>query len=283
MILENKKNNATDQAWNQLHDRLMKDDLIPIKKEIARKPIIYSPAFKWAASAAVLFICILSVWFMKNTGTNELFTLYNEEEASTLVSTLEDGSTVYLSEQTSLQYPSRFKENKREVILQGEAFFEINKNPDRPFFINTESAIIEVLGTSFNVNSKNKSSFSLSVKNGEVKVTLKENNQSVNVKAGEAITLQTNRLHLTKVKSEQFENQSKKIHFKDERLINVIQIINTRENNIQLKIAPELENRLLTVSFSEENPQTIAKLICLALGLQQFQQDNTIFISQPKK
>jgi len=64
---------------------------------------------------------------------------------------LVDGTKVWLNSGSELQFPSRFNGNKREVILKGEAFFEVTRNEKQPFRVNANELKVEVLGTSFNV------------------------------------------------------------------------------------------------------------------------------------
>lgn len=65
---------------------------------------------------------------------------------------LPDGSKVFLNAASSLRYPARFSKSDRRVELQGEAYFEIAKNPNKPFIVEVEpKQEIEVLGTHFNV------------------------------------------------------------------------------------------------------------------------------------
>jgi ferric-dicitrate binding protein FerR (iron transport regulator) len=85
----------------------------------------------------------------KNYGQPDLLSLQNKKGAITLVTTLEDGSIVYLSDDAKLDYPPRFEENIREVYLQGNALFDVNGNKERPFLVNTQNIQVEVLGTSF--------------------------------------------------------------------------------------------------------------------------------------
>lgn len=65
--------------------------------------------------------------------------------------TLPDGSRVWLNRNSSLSYAAEFSTGRREVSLQGEAFFEVHKNPERPFTVLTAASRTRVLGTSFNV------------------------------------------------------------------------------------------------------------------------------------
>ncbi|SMB99160.1 FecR family protein [Hymenobacter roseosalivarius DSM 11622] len=64
---------------------------------------------------------------------------------------LADGSTVRLQPRSTLRYPQQFTNAKREVFLQGEAFFEIARNPVKPFLVVTDKVVTTVLGTSFTV------------------------------------------------------------------------------------------------------------------------------------
>ncbi|TVR35112.1 MAG: DUF4974 domain-containing protein [Balneolaceae bacterium] len=66
---------------------------------------------------------------------------------------LGDGSKVFLNADSKLIMPETFSQDKREVELIGHAFFEIKSDRNRPFHVKTQSAIIEVIGTSFDVHS----------------------------------------------------------------------------------------------------------------------------------
>lgn len=68
---------------------------------------------------------------------------------STLI--LEDGTKVYMNSGSSLAYPIEFAANKREVYLDGEAYFEVAKESERKFIVQTAYKAVEVLGTQFNV------------------------------------------------------------------------------------------------------------------------------------
>ncbi|NOY95585.1 MAG: DUF4974 domain-containing protein [Chlorobi bacterium] len=66
---------------------------------------------------------------------------------------LDDSTVVYLNAGSKLIHPSRFEGKKREVVLFGEAYFDVSKNPEKPFIVKTSSLSIKVLGTKFNVSS----------------------------------------------------------------------------------------------------------------------------------
>ncbi|KAA0988844.1 FecR family protein [Dyadobacter aurulentus] len=64
---------------------------------------------------------------------------------------LPDGSSVRLSPKSKLSYPASFVKKEREVLLNGEAFFDVTKNPESPFKVFTSDVVTTVLGTSFTV------------------------------------------------------------------------------------------------------------------------------------
>lgn len=66
---------------------------------------------------------------------------------------LPDGTKVWLNADSRLTYKSNFKSNSREVLLEGEAFFDVVKDSSRPFIVHTSGIDVKVLGTSFNVKS----------------------------------------------------------------------------------------------------------------------------------
>lgn len=275
-----KDNNKTDQAWNRLHSRLEQDGLLK-ETEVATQPIFRHAALKWAASLAILVTATLFIINGVNTSRPEMLSMYNNDENSTYVSTLEDGSVVYLAGNSTLSYPEHFKKSKRVVFLKGDAFFEVSKNPDAPFIIETGLMKIEVLGTSFNVKSNGGAYPSLSVNTGVVKVTLKSDGQSTKIVAGETVLIQSDRLHKIDTHDlEQFSRYSERMHFKDERLSDVIRVINRRLNGVHMEIAQELEERLLTATFSNNSADSMAQLICIALNLKFSQEQDTIRIHE---
>lgn len=283
-----KENNEfTNKAWNRLYDKLEHDGLLAetIPEKLNVRSASTNSFIKWGImAAAVLCICVFSIVLFNGLNavqSEDILVLNNEKNAPTLVSTLEDGSIVYLSQQTSLLYPSHFSDNKREVSLAGNAFFDVSKDQNKPFIIETKQIKIEVLGTSFNVKSRDNESFSLSVRHGKVRVISKKDGQTIIVNAGETALFDSGNLWKSQTTDvDQFSSYLKQIHFKDQALFNVVEMINQNSDTVQLELTPGVANRLLTVSFSNDTPYTMAQLICLALDLRFEQQKNKIVIFQ---
>jgi len=89
--------------------------------------------------------------------------------------TLADGSKVRLNALSTLSFPERFSDSLREVVLSGEAFFEVSRDPTKPFIIVTEEVKTRVLGTSFNVSAREGSDrIEVTVASGKVRVETSE-------------------------------------------------------------------------------------------------------------
>ena len=111
------------------------------------------------------------------------------------------------------------------------------------------------------------------------KVWLKKDGQDIHVKAGETVTLLSRRLQLSMTPDPAlFDRYTKRIRFKDEKLGNILRVINLQNPDIRLETTPELWNRTLTVTFSNDTPEAMAELICLALDLKKTRQDNMILL-----
>ena len=82
---------------------------------------------------------------------------------------LEDGSKVLLSSRAKISFPRHFEADRREVYLEGEAYFDVVKNSGRPFFVYDSNLVTEVLGTSFTIRTAN-GKIEVSVHTGRVAV-----------------------------------------------------------------------------------------------------------------
>ncbi|MCF0038506.1 FecR family protein [Dyadobacter fanqingshengii] len=86
-----------------------------------------------------------------NDKENEKWIEVTNDQSNTKHIALPDGSSVRLSPESKLSYPAKFVQHEREVLLNGEAFFDVTKNPESPFKVYTSDVVTTVLGTSFTV------------------------------------------------------------------------------------------------------------------------------------
>ncbi|MGN0280867.1 MAG: FecR family protein [Prevotella sp.] len=91
--------------------------------------------------------------------------------ATTASLQLPDGSWVWLNANSRLIYPESFADDKREVEVTGEAFFEVAHDADRPFVVRANGVLTKVLGTKFNVRARNDKAVHVTLVEGSVEVT----------------------------------------------------------------------------------------------------------------
>ena len=142
----------------------------------AKKAVNHTPSkslyYKISGVAAILIAGLFIAFQFFGSSTVSYGTTLNEEQ----ILTLPDKSTVYLNSNSKLSYSdSNFKDN-RILYLEGEAFFEVQEGTK--FIVNTPVSQVEVLGTSFNIKSRNNFS-EVDCYTGKVKVTDFQENEAI--------------------------------------------------------------------------------------------------------
>lgn len=140
--------------------------------------------YKWWYAAAVLLLCTTGIWYFTNrktaapsfayasvTAYKHLIEHTNGSQTPETL-TLPDGSRITLAPQSRVSYARLFDtDSTRDVYLLGEAFFDVTKNPRRPFRVFANEIVTKVLGTSFTIRSFEKdTAISVTVRTGKVTV-----------------------------------------------------------------------------------------------------------------
>ncbi len=247
----------------------------------------------WVRRVAVILVFgLLSLYAYDNFFTEKHYSVYDEivsnPDADGLLEqinnsnkpqivTLSDGSSVLLQPKSKLSYPKVFTGNERNVYLSGEAFFEISKNPKKPFFVHANEIVTKVVGTSFRIKAyQNQSDVEVLVRTGKVEVNSEKANQK------EIVLLPNQALRFVR-KSQTFDkitditldksisNSVKSIEqlsfeFTD---IPVAQIFKTIEQAYSVEIdfpKQQLEKCHLTTSLSDQPLPEKLKIICKSIS-----------------
>ena len=118
----------------------------------ARPERNYTKAYRiWLAAASLMIVFLTSGWLATALRPAPEMLIRNNAWEKVENLTLADGTQVWLNAETELKYPVAFADEVREVMLTGEAYFEVAKNVSRPFVVKAGQLDIKVLGTSFNV------------------------------------------------------------------------------------------------------------------------------------
>lgn len=149
-----------------------------------------------AASIAAVVLIVFSLFVLQTrigvTSKNEKLSAVikqhikiNNKTRVIYKAVLPDKSTVWLSPGAEISYPKIFDGDLRLVVMSGECFFEVSKNPEKPFVIHSNSIITKVWGTSFRVRDiDGGKSAEVSVVTGKVSVSIKDQSKSSRLSSG---------------------------------------------------------------------------------------------------
>jgi len=158
------KNRVLEQFWSRHDDGAHPSVEENLNKVLASLDLpgttkvvtIRSPQRRWlwaAAAAAVILLAATTILARHRENHDPLASLMEKHNAKGTKSIIQlpDGSKIWLNADSKIRYPESFKEGSREIYLNGEAFFDVVKNPEHPFIIHLANGTVKVLGTSFNV------------------------------------------------------------------------------------------------------------------------------------
>lgn len=181
--------------------------------------------------------------------------------------TLSDGSTIMLNSGTELKYPESFKGlDSRRIYLNGEAYFDVKENKEKPFIVRTKRMSVRVLGTEFNISSySNESSTSVVLKEGSVRVyrpsQTKKDIDGVVLMPGQQAKIEKRDIMIQKVNvDEHLVWTEGKLSFVDERFEDILKELE-RHYDIDIENRyPELNNRKYTGSFTSETVTNVLEV-----------------------
>lgn len=150
-----------DAAWQRFKVKRAEAQELPERKMGLRKGGQWKKISMAAAAVLIVLSGFLMYWNIP---------VRYETLAQTEIVTLPDHSVITLNNNSKLSYSRSFNKKERVVHLEGEGFFDVAKNPEKPFLIHVEDVAIMVLGTSFNVRATSTLT-EVSVETGVVKVT----------------------------------------------------------------------------------------------------------------
>ncbi|WP_080056320.1 FecR family protein [Spirosoma aerolatum] len=232
---------------------------------------------------------------LTKNATGEIYEKVNVTPLPILIN-LPDKSSVILQPNSKICYsPKRYNQSKREVILSGEAFFEVQKNPEKPFFVYANELVTKVLGTSFFIKSQHSNAdMEVIVKTGKVAVFLQHDpNKSKKLtdnsltglvlKANERVQVNGSDFIINKpipINPGQLRLPIQKLTFNfDEAPATVVLSELEKAYNIDIIFDyNKLANCKLTAHLSDEPLMEKLELICTALEATYKEVDNKIIL-----
>jgi transmembrane sensor len=220
--------------------------------------------WRWAAAISILVV-VSAIFFYDRFAADEdlsgeVALSEQTKRGQKSVLQLPDGTTVHLNSKTTLEFPKSFNGEARDVTLEGEAFFDVVKDASKPFIVRTKHASIAVLGTSFNIEAREKKTTAVTLVEGKVRVSSADQQASLEPGQQAVVSLEANRITTQTVDPQQF------IAWKD----NVLFFNRTSLADAARKIedwydvdvtisSGEIQNCLITGSYKDESLDNVLK------------------------
>lgn len=270
-----------DEAFEQHLQKMQKLGLYPVDETETQPetsiPVI--PLQKNKMVAALMVACVIGllgfIFWPKNTKTNPLIQKTGPDiEVLTAMGKkdkviLPDGTQVWLNGQSKLSYSKDFGLKNREVRLSGEAYFDVVKNENLPFYITTADIKIKVTGTAFNLKAyPDESITETSLVRGKVEVT-------VNARPSEKYILHPNEKLVVRDQEPTTDKGTNTLNGRVKRTLPFIQLqkLQLPDNDSIISEASWVYNRLI---FDDDSFEQIAKKMTRWYGVEVTIQDPNI-------
>lgn len=294
-----------EAVWQQLRQRIAGE---PTWGRVV--PLYPRWLYAWAVAGSVLLLVGLGRWWLSRegdgqTGTslsavtrlqtrNGLIDRINQTPYPETI-TLPDGSTVVLQPGSHLHYPAQFAPDQRIVVLSGDGFFSIVRNPARPFIVHAAQTVTRVLGTSFRVRALARhATVSVDVRTGQVTVYArtgaKQSNRQPD-KSWAGVTLRPNQRAIFDVATQQLRRglvdvpvalptatTAAELTFEERPVAEVLAKLESMYGLTIRYDRAALADCVLTTTFTDESLFKRLTLICQAIGATYTTDDGQITI-----
>lgn len=243
---------SAHKAWKLVRARIAEEKQVPVRRL----------NFKWISSVAAILVITLGTIFYFN-GTNISETTFRAGNQQKKIR-LQDGTGIQLASNSSLELASGYGKKNRSVTLNGSGYFSVKHSDRLPFIISAGPIHIKDLGTKFNVRTTDDTIF---VRVDEGMVVIYDNKGmkltlSANESAHYVVSSGTLQLDIL---AENMKTVSKTILLDNQRLEDVVDLLNkTYKVDIQI-VNPALKNCRITTEFLNEDLDTVLMVISQTL------------------
>ncbi len=238
-----------------------------------------SNLFYWMSGVAAAILIVVGVSLFQSKESSHIVANQLIKEAKILVlenqgktlyqRKLEDGTMIWLSPGAKIEMPEHFATNTREVTMTGKVFFEVAKNPKRPFLIYAGGVTTKVLGTSFLVNAEQGKNTEVSVVTGKVAVSVsgKEDDHVLLLPKQKGVFDASKKLlekEVLTTKSEVEMWKKPKLSFDNVKVGEVVSVL-SNNFNVTINTNTEIKSCLLKADFSDQNLALILEMLCKSI------------------
>ncbi|NJO89364.1 MAG: DUF4974 domain-containing protein [Chloroflexia bacterium] len=279
--LKEQKMFDTDKAWGKLYDKFEEEGLLETKQKKFNIRRIVEIAAVFLVGIVLTTLAYYALFDSEKKGWQVASTYENTEIKQV---ELTDGSIVYLNANSKLYYPETFEGETRTIEFEGDGFFEIAKNPAKPFIIKAKKAEIKVLGTSFNVNTKKgEDRVEVLVETGKVQLSDLKGGKSDILLPGDIGKLNDNQIIKEPNKDKNYLSwKTRYLNFEEVPFEQIIEAINRTYNVEIIYDKKRITNSGFNTTFNNDPLDTVLNIISEAKQLSYKKQGNTIVLTKNK-
>ncbi len=267
-----------EKAWRNIQSSIDNE-------EEAGRHINFSFGLMAKVAATIAILIAAGILFYRTIDGNE-WTETNWISAQTTNDrtdvVLPDNTHVWLNRNSEIRYPSKFRGEAREVVLSGEAFFEVSKVKGKSFSIAAGESVIQVLGTSFNVKAvKNDPEINVTVVTGSVAMFQAgdRSNQLILEPGDQGTFITGNKLLLKRenVDKNLLAWKTNVLVFQDDPLADVCEILSRHFGlTVELDEDEVLESKRLTAIYDNKSIEDILSILTETLNISYERSDGLI-------
>jgi ferric-dicitrate binding protein FerR (iron transport regulator) len=232
------------------------------------------------AAVLVVGFLVYAVFFMSGGDSEQVVVL---AENDITITDLPDDTKVTLNENTKITYPEKFKSEERAVELTGEAYFEVERDEEKPFVVRAHNAVVRVLGTSFNIRAlEEETEVSVTVEEGKVRLSDEEDVAFVVLGKNEKGIFNRSTGHIEKYEKSEGDEmfwRSRTVMFRDTELSTVFEILEKLYDTEILAKNEDILLCMLSAKFQDMNIEEILDKIAINFNLTIEKNKNTFEIS----
>jgi ferric-dicitrate binding protein FerR (iron transport regulator) len=288
-IKSNWKTNLDEQSVSPCTLRELdkfKSTLLNERAKEFRKLGFIRNLYKYAA-LFLLLIIIGSTYFHFFKRQEELTSFYNTiiaENGQIAKAMLPDGTTIWLNSGSHLQYSNRFGIENRNVVLSGQAYFDVTKNKNLPFVVSCDEVNVKVMGTRFTAEAYPEDpNINVVLVQGAVKLTPRNNNKVFAILQPNEMMVynkQDNKYKISEVVTEKYTSWREGIiHFYDQPLKDVVIKLQKRYNQ-KIILEKGLENYKVTFSIRNENFNDVLNMLLAIAPAKASQKGEIIYLKK---
>ena len=271
------------QDWQKVKAKLREKKAQPPTLEKSNSRNIRRVWITRVAAVVLIGLAIGLIYqnFTRNQSNTQKLLTIQAKQLNKQIMVLADGTKVWLNRGSRLHYPKVFDATQRQVRLEGEGYFEVKKDENRPFIVQTSKVNIAVLGTSFNIRQQTGLHTKVTVNSGKVAVATPGQKQRVVLIKGEMSDFDVQKGQLTKQTNQDLNYLSWKtgqLVFKNATMEQIVEDLR-RHFNVSLDCTPALRQKFsFNGTFQQQSLEQILQVIELTLDVKVSKTGDSILI-----